>query len=163
LAILYEIQKVDTEIAAVKDAMAELDTGVELESQIAAEDAELASLVERHRGTERESLDRDLELKTLEEKRTKFRTQLYGGTVRNPRQLQDLQEEVGMLDREIGKTEDRMLELMDALESGQRRSVERRTDQPGRTAPPDRPAGAGPRRGGGPGPRAQTSSGGTIA
>lgn len=126
LAILYEIQKVDTEIAAVKDAMAALDTGVDLESQIAAEAAELASLVERHRGTERESLDHDLELKTLEEKRTKFRTQLYGGTVRNPRQLQDLQEEVGMLDREIGKTEDRMLELMDALESGRTETGERK-------------------------------------
>jgi hypothetical protein len=125
LAILYEIQQADTEIAATKGAMAALDRGVELESQIAADEAELASLVERHRGTERESLALDLELKTLEEKRTKFRAQLYGGAVRNPRQLHDLQEEVGMLDREVGKAEDRMLELMDSLESGRTEIGER--------------------------------------
>jgi hypothetical protein len=126
LAVLYEIQKVDTEISAVKGAIAALDQGADLELQIAADEAELASLVERHRGTERESLDLDLELKTLEEKRTKFRAQLYGGTIRNPRQLQDLQGEVGMLDREIGKTEDRMLELMDSLESGRTEIGERK-------------------------------------
>ena len=117
LAVLYEIQKADIEIAVMKEAMASLDNGAEFESQIAVEEAELAALRDRHRGTERESLDRELELKTLEEKRTKFRAQLYGGAIRNPRQLQDLQEEVGMLDREIGKIEDRMLELMDSLES----------------------------------------------
>lgn len=117
LAVLYDVQKTDTEIASLKEALAGLDTGAELQSQIAAAEAELASLLARHHGTEKESRDRDLELKTLEEKRTRFRAQLYGGTVRNPRQLADLQEEVAMLSREIGKVEDRMLELMDSLES----------------------------------------------
>jgi len=117
LATLYEVQKTDTEIASLKEALAKLDSGAELQSQIAAAEAGLTSLLSRHHDIEKESLDRDLELKTLEEKRTKFRAQLYGGAVRNPRQLADLQGEVGMLSREIGKIEDRMLELMDALES----------------------------------------------
>lgn len=116
LAILYEVQQIDTEIASLKGTLAGLDSGAELEVGIAGAEAELASLLNRHHGTEKESLDRDLELKTLEEKRNKFRSQLYGGTVRNPRQLSDLEGEVQMLSREVGKIEDRMLEMMDSLE-----------------------------------------------
>ncbi|NIN97204.1 MAG: hypothetical protein GTO49_19960, partial [Anaerolineae bacterium] len=78
---------------------------------------DLARLREQHRTTEKEATDRDLELKALEEKKARFESQLYGGTVRNPRQLSDLQGEVTMLSREISKVEDRILELMEALES----------------------------------------------
>lgn len=116
LAVLYQVQVVDTETARVNGALAGLDSGEGLRAEIGAAESELAALLQRHHETEKESLDLDLELKSLEEKRTKFQGQLYGGSVRNPRQLSDLQEEVQMLSREIGKVEDRMLELMDALE-----------------------------------------------
>jgi len=116
LAILYEVQRFDTEIASLNQALAGLDPGAELQAEIAAAESELSKLLNRHHATEAESLDRDLALKTLEEKRAKFKAQLYGGTVRNPRQLTDLEGEVQMLSREIGKIEDRILELMDSLE-----------------------------------------------
>lgn len=117
LAVLYQVQQADTEIARLREALAALDTGASLEMELATAEAELAAVRARHHATERESLDCDLELKTLEEKRSKFQTQLYGGSVRNPRQLEDLQREVAMLSREIGKVEDRALELMELLES----------------------------------------------
>lgn len=116
LAILYRVQQADTEIARLRQALAGLDTGAGIASELAAAEAELAALRERQRAAEKESLDRELELRTLEEKRKKFQDQLYGGTIRNPRQLSDLQEEVEMLSREIKKVEDRMLELMETLE-----------------------------------------------
>lgn len=116
LALLYDLQQVDSELARLREVLAGLETGDALQAEIAAAEAQMASLLERHHGTEKESLDHDLELKTLEEKRTRFQRQLYGGTVHNPRQLADLQGEVEMLSREIGKLEDRILELMDALE-----------------------------------------------
>src|SRR5574340_915958 len=117
LAILYQVQLLDTEIAALRQALAGLDTGAELEAEIAAAEVERTSLLSRHHATEAEAKDRDLALKTLEEKRAKFKSQLYSGTVCNPRQLTDLESEVQMLSREIGKIEDRMLELMEAVES----------------------------------------------
>lgn len=116
LATLYQVQQADTEIARLKQALSGLDDGSALAAEIAAEEAELKRLLDRHQTTENESLDRDLELKALEEKRRKFSDQLYGGSVHNPRQLADLQGEVEMLSREIGKVEDRILELMEALE-----------------------------------------------
>jgi len=73
-------------------------------------------------------MDRDLELKTLEEKKAKFERDLYGGAVRNPRQLSDLQSEVAMLTREIGKVEDRILEVMESLET-ERADIQRRESE----------------------------------
>lgn len=125
LVILYEVQQADAELARLREALAGLDAGEELESEIAAAQAELANLREQHRSTEEEATDRELELKTLEEKRARFQSQLYGGTVRNPRQLSDLEAEVEMLSREIGKAEDRILELMEALE-GERSAIQTR-------------------------------------
>lgn len=128
LAILHEVQQADTELARLRDALAGLDTGDELAAQIQEAQRELEGLLEQHRATEKDATDSELELKTLEEKRSKFDRELYSGTVRNPRQLSDLQGEVAMLAREIGKVEDRILELMESLE-GERSAIQQREAQ----------------------------------
>jgi hypothetical protein len=117
LNTLYKVQQSDTELARLRQALGGLDTGAELECEISQLESELAALRDQLRACEKESLDCELELKTLDEKRGRFRTQLYGGSVRNPRELSDLHKEVEMLDREIRKLEDRMLELMEQMES----------------------------------------------
>jgi predicted nucleic acid-binding Zn-ribbon protein len=118
LTILYEVQRADTDLARLRETLAALDTGEELAAQVEEAERDLTRLGEQHRTTEKEATDRDLELKALEEKKARFESQLYCGTVRNPRQLSDLQGEVAMLSRQISKVEDRILELMEALESG---------------------------------------------
>ena len=117
LGILCQVQDTDTEIARRQQALDELDAGTQLEREIVALEGELAELREKQATVEKENLDADLELKTLQEKKERFQGQLYSGTVSNPRQLSDLHQEVEMLGREIGKIEDRMLELMETLES----------------------------------------------
>lgn len=128
LAILHEVQQADTELARLRDALAGLDTGDELAVQIQETQRELERLLEQHRATEKEATDRDLEMKTLEQKKGKYEGDLYSGTVRNPRQLSDLQGEVAMLAREIGKLEDRILELMESLEA-ERSDIQQREVQ----------------------------------
>jgi predicted nucleic acid-binding Zn-ribbon protein len=117
LAILYQVQQVDTELAQLRAALAKLDSGAELKTELAAAENEYKTLLSRHHTAEAESRALELEIATLQEKKAKFESQLYGGTVRNPRQLSDLQDEVAMLDREVTKLEDRELELMETLES----------------------------------------------
>ncbi len=124
LAVLYELQVVDSDVARLKSELAKLDNGLELKAEVAAADNEYKTLLNQHHISEAESRALELEIKTLQEKKTKFESQLYGGTVRNPRQLSDLQEEVEMLDREVTKLEDRELELMETLE-GQRSQLAR--------------------------------------
>jgi predicted nucleic acid-binding Zn-ribbon protein len=128
LAILHEVQQADTELARLRDALAGLDTGDELAAQSQEAQRELDRLLVQHRATEKDATDSGLELKTLEGKKSKFERELYSGTVRNPRQLSDLQGEVTMLVREIGKLEDRILELMESLE-GERSDIQQREAQ----------------------------------
>ena len=117
LATLYRVQELDTEIARRRQALAALDSGAELEQQIAPLGSELADLRQSQEAAENENLNLELELRTLQQKRDGFQTQLYSGRVSNPRQLSDLQQEVEMLGREIRRVEDRMLELMETMES----------------------------------------------
>ena len=116
LAVLYEVQQADLELARLKHAISNLDTGEVLQQNIAAAERDLRDLQTQLQTVEAEYLDQELELKTLQEKKERFEGQLYGGTVRNPRQLGDLQEEVGMLKRETDRVETRILELMEELE-----------------------------------------------
>jgi len=125
LAILYQVQQIDSELARFTDELSGLDTGEALQAEIEAAETEMKDLEAEHHSVERESTDCNLELSALEEKKAKFEAQLYGGAVRNPRQLDDLQGETQMLSREIRKVEDRVLDLMEAMEH-QRAELDRR-------------------------------------
>ncbi|MFB3881816.1 MAG: zinc ribbon domain-containing protein [Armatimonadota bacterium] len=116
LAILYQVQQFDIEIARRQQALAEVDTGAELEQRLETVKSELTVLRQAQTEAEKENLDCELQARTLQEKRKRFSDQLYSGKVSNPRQLSDLQEEVEMLGREVRRVEDRMLELMETME-----------------------------------------------
>lgn len=117
LAVLYQVQQVDTELARLRAELAKLDSGAEPQAELTAAENEYKTILNRHHQSEAESRALELEITTLQEKKTKFEAQLYGGTVRNPRQLSDLQDEVAMLSREIAKLEDRELEVMETIEA----------------------------------------------
>lgn len=117
LGILCKVQETDTEIARRRQVLDALDAGTRLEEEIAALEGELAGLRAEQAAADQENLDAELELKSLQEKKDRFQGQLYSGNVSNPRQLSDLHKEVGMLGREIGKIEDRMLVIMETLDS----------------------------------------------
>jgi hypothetical protein len=127
LALLYQVQQADLEIARLKTALAGLDTGEELRAEIAAAEESLASSQAQLHATEAESRDRELELRTLQEKKQRFERQLYSGTVRNPRELKDLQGEVDMLKREGDRVELRVIELMLELEQQRAKAAEQQT------------------------------------
>jgi len=66
----------------------------------------------------------DDEIELLKAKRQGFDTKLYSGSVTNPRELQDLQDEVDSLSRRISKLEDAELEIMEQVEPVEARVVE---------------------------------------
>lgn len=88
--------------------------------------AAVAALADTDRAVEAETASRDDvaraqkrvddEVELLKAKRAGFDTKLYSGTVSNPRELQDLQEEIDSLSRRISQLEDQELELMEQLE-----------------------------------------------
>lgn len=119
LHLLLEVQAHDTRLDQLHHelealpARADRDAAV---SALAALDGEIAE-----RGRTRDELVReqrrlDDEIELLSTKRKDVEAKLYGGTVTNPRELQDLQEESGSLQRRIGQLEEQDLEVMEQLE-----------------------------------------------
>lgn len=116
LDALYQLQSVDLDLDKNRKAKAALDDGSSRKAQvekIRALSAEADRLL--HEATS-EQKDKELNLKTIEEKKKQFQDKMYSGKVGSPKELQSMQEEIAMLDRQRGKLEERILELMDIIE-----------------------------------------------
>lgn len=116
LKALYELQQIDLELAKIQKVKAGLDDGsVKKQVVAAAHDASDAAEKSLHEATS-ELQDKELNLKSVEEKQKSFKTKLYGGTVSNPKELDSMEKEIEMLGRQKDKLEERILELMDIVE-----------------------------------------------
>lgn len=109
---LLRLQQIDSQRDIHLDRLAELSQLLEndqnvMQSLSKLEDAQLASeKVRRAYRLVQEEFD------SVEEKRRASELRLYGGTVKNPKELQDLTNEVAALGRRLQILEDRQLETM---------------------------------------------------
>lgn len=115
LAALYALQQLDTALDAIKRAMSALDPGKNERANY--ESAKLAhtQAEQKLHSVQADVRDTELEQKSVEEKRAHEEKRLYGGSVRNPKELQALQEEVDMLARQRARLDEKLLGLMEAL------------------------------------------------
>jgi|WetSurMetagenome_2_1015567.scaffolds.fasta_scaffold235828_1 uncharacterized protein len=117
---LYKLQKIDTELDQTTARLAELQQLLDANEilQQAEKKAELArsNLVKARRT-----------LQECEEAVTAVRikintseSSLYGGKIRNPKELQDLQTEISALKRRLATLEDEQLEAMVSVEDAEK-------------------------------------------
>ena len=113
---LYELQMADLEIdekteelARVESQLQEPEWLLEARERLGATREKLVSLRKRQRELEYSS--DDLRLKIAE-----FEKKLYGGSVRNPKELSSLQQEADVLKKKRSEVEDSLLGLMLELE-----------------------------------------------
>ena len=146
---LYQLQRVDLEreeknshLAEVEASLGETEELTQARHMVAEMDDKLSQLRKQVRELE-------LAVGTVEDKLKKNQDQLYGGHVRNPKELKSLQEEATALRRHRSQLEDKELELMIATEEGEAELTERqarlrqieaswRADQAGMFAEKDR-------------------------
>jgi predicted nucleic acid-binding Zn-ribbon protein len=146
---LYQLQRVDLEREEKNNQLIEVEAGLgetedlkQARQMVADMDARLGELRKQVRELE-------LEVGTVEDKLKKNQDQLYGGHVRNPKELKSLQEEATALQRHRSQLEDRELELMIGTEESEAELTERqarlrqiedswRADQAGMFADRDR-------------------------
>ena len=117
---LLELQSHDTRIAQLQHRHAQLPERTEL-SALEHRAEELDGRIETAR-THRHELERlqrryDDDLSSVVAKRDRERTLLYSGEVTGIRELQSLEEEVAALGRRQRVVEDKLLEVMEELES----------------------------------------------
>ena len=113
LGVDGEIERNSQSITSVESALA--DNHLLLETQQAVEEAR-ATL----RSQEAERLDLDLIVGTSQDKAKQLEGQLYGGTVRNPRELEDMQLELNLLREQQKQQEESLLLALEATEETER-------------------------------------------
>ncbi len=122
VAALWHLQVTDQEIdektkraRQVEDALANDPTVVAARAAHAAAQKQLGEL----RGLQH---DRELEAKGLETKTKEIEQRLYSGRVTSPRELEGLDRDLQMHKRQRSALDDKLLELMEAVEQAQARA-----------------------------------------
>ncbi len=114
---LYQLQELDLEIYAEEQALKQKTGQVgESEALIAAR-AGLASEQQRLDELKHQQHSAEWEIDDLTSKIATIDEKLYGGRIKNPKELTDLQHEGNALKAKRGQLENRVLEIMERVES----------------------------------------------
>ena len=116
---LYDLLGVDGDIDRHNQTIASLDAALAdtqrlVETRQAVEEARV-ELRKQHA----ERRDLELTVETSQGKAGEVETKLYGGTVRNPRELEDLQDELDMLRGQQKKHEESLLQVLEVVEEAE--------------------------------------------
>ncbi len=118
---LYRLQQVDTHITQIRDRLTVIRQTLENDSELQQALAFLEKTESEYRTADRE-LDRiGDEVERQKDKIRRSEASLYSGNIKNPKELQDLQNEVAALKRHLATLEDRMLEAMIACEEAEKK------------------------------------------
>lgn len=109
---LYRLQKLDTEIDRIKSRLAEIEEKISDDSRVkrAQKQLEKAKAQAKKLRIELNQIEDKVEAQRIKRKTTQ--AALFGGKIKNPKELQDLQMESEALKRYISQLEDNQLEAM---------------------------------------------------
>lgn len=117
LLALYELQQVDSALDALKRQYAAMDRGQEERTRYDAAKAAHEETLAALKAAETDHNDTKLELEGVVTKHKEVETKLYSGSVRNPKDLQFMQEEVEMLGRNRERLEEKLATLAADVEA----------------------------------------------
>lgn len=117
---LLELQSLDTEIGKLQQEQEALDRGDRVERALAIRQARLTQAERRYQGLQIEQRSAELELKGLEAKKHEESQRLYSGKVTAPRELQSIEMEIAMLERQRQRLDENLLKRMDEIEAARK-------------------------------------------
>ena len=109
LSLLCELHDIDTRMS---EAQARLDALVEVpqtEEKIVQYSAAHAKAAKTLLESDTQAKDLELQLKSLDEKRSSYEKKLYGGKVTNPKELSAIEKEIAMLKEQQSHLDDQVL------------------------------------------------------
>jgi hypothetical protein len=117
--IFLQLQKLDSHTDRAQQRLSELQAWLTnrralVEVELHAQAAQAAAADSRH-----QLRDRELELKTLETRIVELEQKLYGGRIRNSKELESFEKELRMFKQQQGKLEETVLRLMDVSEQAE--------------------------------------------
>ncbi|PZC46664.1 MAG: hypothetical protein C1O27_001806 [Chloroflexi bacterium] len=118
-AQLYELQVIDLHIDAFNKQIAEVEARLKDDHELVGATSEVARLQEGVKGIRPQYRQAELLAQESSSKVAEAEKRLYSGNVRNPRELQSLEDDLKQLRRTQGTAEDKQLELMSQLEEAE--------------------------------------------
>ncbi len=118
---LYELQEIDLEIDAKRESLSEVMGRLGQSEVLDQARLSLAGDEERLVELERSQREQEREVEDLRAKATASEEKLYGGTVKNPKELASLQEQVVNLQRKMRERDDKTLDIMAKVDTLQQK------------------------------------------
>jgi hypothetical protein len=123
---LYHLQQLDSERDAKQSRLAEIGAALR-DDRVLREAHQAVEKAKKHaQKCYIRQRDLELEIQSLSNKLSRSEKRLYGGKVKNPKELADLQAEVASLTRRRRRLEDTLLEAMIAREEAEEAREETR-------------------------------------
>jgi len=113
---MYRLQKLDSEADRCRVRIREINAALESNEALREAQAQVAALQQTLRPQETRAVDLNLEIKTVGEQSAQFGERLYGGSVHNPKELEDLHNKIDERKRRRAHLEDELLETMIRVE-----------------------------------------------
>jgi uncharacterized protein len=114
---LLALQALDTDIGRLHQEREALDRGERVERALLTRQKRLETAEQRLRGLQVEQRNAELELQTLEQKKHESSRRLYEGKITAPRELQALEMEIAMLERQRQRLDESILRRGDEIEA----------------------------------------------
>ena len=118
---LFQLQQIDTQLDQARGRLGEIDAALSDNTKVRKANARLTKADDAQTKARLALKRAEQDVQVQQEKIEKNQKALYGGSVRNPKELEDLQMESGALQRYLSVLEDRQLEAMIAFEEAQAR------------------------------------------
>jgi hypothetical protein len=119
IADLWQLQEIDSALDARNGALEDARSRLGESEDLAVARVHLDELSAAARDAQATQKDLELQADELRSKITPLETKLYSGSIRNPKELKDLQDDIDQLKRQLSAIEDRDIEALTALESAQ--------------------------------------------
>ena len=113
---LYKLQQLDIEVQKTQQIADEIIYQLNENRALVAAESELASQKQQLAEWKRKQKNTEWELEDLQERLNHLNNKLYGGTVKNPKELVNLKREAENLKGKLSAKEDELLELMSQVE-----------------------------------------------
>ena len=116
---LFHLQQIDTQLDQARSRLAEIDAALNDSSAVRKASTRLSKAEAAFTKSRLALKKAEQDVQVQQQKIEKNQKALYGGSVRNPKELEDLQMESGALARYLSVLEDRQLEAMIVFEEAE--------------------------------------------
>lgn len=117
--LLYQLQQIDTEFQEKRQRLGEVLRAQKETEELLAARKQMETAVATLRRWQSRHKTLTLELQSVTDKAKRSEQRLYSGSVKNPKELADLEHEIAALGRRRAALEDDILEAMLEIESAQ--------------------------------------------